>query len=109
MILKRYVTGPHLRRVGLIFLLALIGLSAGIRVRSYLLTRRIHAVLVGLQQLEIDRTKEEELLRTVPYLVRDPVEHREGTDVRRYYLATLSNENDYWHWLRWVPRFVFEL
>ena len=100
--------GRRARLVGFILLLALVGLSTGIRVRSYLLTRRIQAVLAGLQQLKVDTTTEEELARTVPYLVREAYERREGTHLLRYYQAAVSNEKDY-RWLRSVPRFVFEL
>jgi len=100
-VLKRHVTGSLARRVGCILLLAVVGLSSGIRVRSYLLTRRIQAVLTGLQQLKIDTTKEEEISGTVPYLVRDPHDHR-------CYRAALSNEEDQ-QWIRLLPRFVLEL
>ncbi|MGO9013149.1 MAG: hypothetical protein ACLQPN_23880 [Bryobacteraceae bacterium] len=90
-------------------LVATVGLSTGIRIRSYLLTRRIQAVLAGLQQLKVDATKEEDLPRTVPYLVREPFERREGKHLLRFYGAALSNEKDYYQWLRWVPRFVLDL
>ena len=104
--LGRHATGRHARRVGFILFFALFGLSTGIRIRSYLLTRRIQAVLAGLQQLEVDTTKEEELPRTVPYLVRQPYERREGTHVLRFYEVVLSNGDDYYHWQRFVPRFL---
>ena len=104
--LRRHATGHRARRVELILLFALVGLSTGIRVRSYLLTRRIQAVLAGLQQVKADTTKEEDLPRTVPYLVRQPFERREGTHLLRYYRAELSNGDDYYHWVRWAPKFV---
>jgi len=107
-VLRRHATGRCARRVGLILLVALVGLSTGIRVRSYLLTRRIQTVLNGLQQLKVDVTKEEDLPRTVPYLVREPFERREGTLLVRYYRAELSNEKDY-RWLWSVPRLILEL
>src|SRR5215831_13744403 len=106
--LRQHATGRWARRVGLTLLLSLVGLSTGLRVRSYLLTRRIQAVLAGLQQLKVDTTKEEELPQTVPYLAREPFERREGTHLLHYYRATLSNEKDY-RWLYSVPRFVREL
>ncbi|MGA3259573.1 MAG: hypothetical protein ABSE35_11900 [Bryobacteraceae bacterium] len=108
-VLRRHVTGRRARRVGFILLLALVGLSTGVRIRSYLLTRRIQAVLAGLQQLKVDATKEEDLSRTVPYLVREPFERREGTHLIRFYGAVLSNGDDHYHWQRWVPKFVLEL
>jgi hypothetical protein len=108
-VLSRHVTGRRARRVGFILLLALVGFSIGIRVRSYLLTRKIQAVLAGLQQLQVDATKEEDLQRTVPYLVRQPYERRDGTHLIRFYQAVLTNERDYYQWQQWVPEFVHEL
>ena len=107
--LGRHATGRRGRRFGIVLLVALAGLSGGIRVRSYLLTRKIQAVLVGLQQLKVDTTKEEELLRTVPYLVREPFERREGLHLTRYYRSALSNEDDYYRFPRWVPGWVLDL
>ena len=90
-------------------LVAITGLSAGVRVRSYLLARRIQAVLTGLQQLKVDATTEGDLSRTVPYLVREPFERREGAHLLHYYRAALSNENDYDQWRRWAPKAVLDL
>jgi hypothetical protein len=84
-------------------------LSSGVRVRSYLLTRKIQAVLAGLQQLEIDVTKEEALPRTIPYLIRQPYERRDGTRLLRFYGVELSNGDDYYQWQRWVPNFVSKI
>jgi hypothetical protein len=106
---RRHATGRCARGVGLILILALVGLSAGIRLRSYLLSRKIQAVLTALEQLRIDTTKEDELSRTVPYLVREPHERREGAHLLRFYEAALTNERDYYRWIRWVPRFVLDL
>ena len=54
--------------------LLLIILSGVIRVRSYRITRKFQAVLAGLAQVTVDSTTEEQLVRTVPYLVRDAKE-----------------------------------
>lgn len=64
----RWLWGRRARRVYLALLLALVLLSTGLRVRSYLLTRKIYAVLSGLEQVRIDKTTEQQLMRTVPYL-----------------------------------------
>jgi hypothetical protein len=88
-------------------LLLLVVFSGGIRVRSYLLTRRIQAVLSGLGQLRVDATSEEQLLKTVPYLVRDPHEGRMGAHVQRYYRVSISNEDD--RWMKWVPNVLSSL
>jgi hypothetical protein len=82
-------------------LVVLVALSSGIRVRSYFLTRRIQAVLLGLEHVRVDATSEEQLLRTVPYLMGAPEERRLGTRVYRYYRVRLSNEDDR-KWLRWL-------
>lgn len=108
-LLWRHATGRRARQIGFTLLLALVGLSTSIRIRSYLVTRRIQAVLTGLGQLRVDTTKEEALLRTVPYLVREPFERREGTHVLRFYGAEFSNLDDYYHWRPWVPKFVLDL
>src|ERR1700690_452967 len=79
----RHATGRRARRVYLALLLLLVVFSGGVRVRSCLLTRRFQAVLSGLGKLKVDATSEEQLLKTVPYLVRDPRDSRLGTHVHR--------------------------
>ena len=68
---------------------------------DYLAARRMHKVITALSKLEIDKTTEEQLVRTVPYLRRSP---RDGQITRsletgnidlgeaRYYYAQFSNE-----------------
>lgn len=94
--LCRHATGRLARRFYLALLLLLVVFSGGVRVRSYLLTRRIQVVLSGLDQLRVDATSEEQLLRTVPYLVRDPRDKLLGAHVHRGYRVSLSNEDDMW-------------
>ena len=102
--LRRHATGRRARIFGLallVVLFVLVAVSSGIRVRSYFLTLRIQAVLLGLEHLEVDATPEEQLLRTVPYMTRVPLESRQGTQAYRYYRVSLSNEGDE-KWLRWL-------
>jgi hypothetical protein len=90
----RHATGRRARRIYIALILVLVVFSGGVRVRSYLLTRRFQAVLSGLEKLKVDATSEEQLLKTVPYLVRDPRDSRLGTHVHRYYRVNLSNADD---------------
>jgi len=62
------VTGRIARRVYAAIFLLLLFATASIRIYSYILTRRIQAVISGLSELHIDQTTEEELVRTVPHL-----------------------------------------
>jgi len=66
----RTLTGRAARIVYVTVALMLLITSIGVRVYTYALTRRMEAVIAGLGKLEIDNTNEEELVRTVPYLVR---------------------------------------
>jgi hypothetical protein len=76
------------RRISLVFVLLLVLLSIGLRTRTYLLTRKIHAVLNGLERLQIDKTSEAELLKTVPNLAfAFP-----GKDGERIYQVTIAND-----------------
>ena len=96
----RSITGRFARRLYAVLLLSLILLSAGARIRSALMARRIHAVLAGLEQVRIDQTNEAELLKTVPYLIRNESEWHIGTSVARSYRVVISNEDD----LKWLGR-----
>src|SRR5256885_1643246 len=102
--LCRYATGRRARWLYLALLLLLVVLSGGVRIRSYLLTRRIQVVLSQLEQLRVDATSEEQLLRTVPHLVRDPQDRRLGAHVYRGYQVNLSNEDDE-RWVYWMRNF----
>ena len=92
----RRATGRHARRFYFALLLLLVTLSGGIRVRSYLLARKIQVVLAGLEQVRIDATTEAQLLKALPHLVRDPRDFRIGAHVHRGYELKLSNEDDMW-------------
>ena len=102
--LCRYATGRRARRLYLALLLLLVVLSGGVRVRSYLLAWRIQVVLSQLEQLRVDATSEEQLLKTVPHLVRDPRDIRVGAHVHRGYQLSLSNEDDM-RWVYWMRDF----
>jgi hypothetical protein len=68
------------------------------RMRSMLMTRKIHSVLAGMQKIRLDQTTERELLNTVPHLVRSPVDRRDGQSVQNFYSVEITNEPD-WEWL----------
>ena len=69
MLLYRLFAGRRARRVYLALFLAIFSLSVDVRIRSYLLGRKIQAVISGLGRLRVDETTEEQLRKTVPYLV----------------------------------------
>lgn len=98
------LTGRHARRLFLAFTLVLMVASAALRTWTYVLTRRMEAVIAGLSKLEIDKTTEEELVRTVPHLVRSqwdrPVTRtvetgNVDTGTEHFYYSTISNEESW--------------
>jgi len=101
---SRHLTSPFARRVYLAAILLLLAVTVIARVRTYVLTRRIHAVLNSLERLRIDRTTGDELLRTVPYLVRAQQDRPVGTSTEPGYYLVISNEAD---WLR-LERFALD-
>lgn len=103
--IARIATGRLARRVYFIFVLLLILAVIAPRVRSMLMAQKIHAVLSGMEQLRIDETSEQELLRTVPYAVRYSRESRSDVGVERYYYVEITNERD-WEWLAFRPVFT---
>jgi hypothetical protein len=107
--LWRTLTGRTARRVYMVLIIVLAILSSAFRVRSYILTRKMHAVIAGLSKVRIDQTTEDEVVRVVPYLVRSKYERSVSkspelgdveTGLERDYYAVISNEAD------WMP---FEL
>jgi hypothetical protein len=106
--LCRCISGRRARRLYFASLLLLVAFSGCLRVRSFLLTRRIQAVLSGLAQVRVDQTTEEQLLKTVPYLVRSGRDKHEGTSVERFYSVQISN-GDRGLEMPWVPRFLYEI
>jgi hypothetical protein len=102
----RTLTGRTARRVYLSILLLLFIVTVVAHVYSFVLTRRIHAVILGLSRITIDQTTEEEVLRTVPYLVRSKWDGNAyktvevgdvDTGVEHYYYVIISNEAN---WMR---------
>jgi hypothetical protein len=93
MALCRRISGRRARRVYSALILLCVVLSCSLRFRSYLLTRKIQAVLAGLAQVRVDQTTESQLLKTVPYLVLDRGINRDG-GVERYYFAAFSNNEE---------------
>jgi hypothetical protein len=74
--------------------LAVLLLTAGLRVHSYLLTRKIQAVLSGLERLRVDQTSEQELVKTVPYLTRYRFNQDASSGARQFYYVRVSNEDE---------------
>jgi hypothetical protein len=94
----------------LLFLIC-ICLSAVLRFRTYLLTRRIQVVLAGLAQVRVDQTTEGQLLKAVPDLVPEGGYFQEGTSVERHYHVSISNDKEGYGMLgmQWVPKYFFSL
>ncbi|MGO9096552.1 MAG: hypothetical protein ACLQGV_15185 [Bryobacteraceae bacterium] len=108
-VLYRKITGRIARRIYLALFLLPVLFAMGVRIRSVVLTRKIHAVLSGLEQLRVDQTTERQLLQTVPYLARYPYDLRDGASVERFYRVEISNEHER-RWLWWLastPPFRF--
>jgi len=101
--------GRRTRSVLLALLLVPVVFSIGIRARTFLIARRIHAVLSGLEKVRIDQTTEAQLLRTVPYLVPNNPTAPSLPGGRRYYRVDISNSHYYYGWTRWVPDFLLSL
>jgi hypothetical protein len=95
------LTGRWARRAYAAIILIALCLTAAARIRSYLLGRRIQAVLHGLAQIRVDQTTEEQLLKTVPCLTRSEHEWKAGGIVQRWYYTEIYNESD-----RLMPHFV---
>jgi hypothetical protein len=96
----RALAGPTARRIYLAAALFLLFATTVARVYSFILVRRIQAVISGLSKLRIDETADGDVLRTVPYLVRGQdwtiEKNVELGDVEpgldRSYYATISNK-----------------
>ena len=102
----RTFTGRIVRRVYLVLVLALLATSAASRIYTFVLTRRMEAVIAGLSKLQIDESTEEDVKRTVPYLVRSQWEGQlkrspETGDIdigfQKGYSVAISNESS---WLK---------
>jgi hypothetical protein len=95
----RPFTGRWARRFYLVILAFLFLVTAGGRLRSYIMARRIEAVLRGLAEIKLDHTTEAQLTKTMPYLTRKDWTDRDGV-LHRWFLVHISNESDLW--LSWL-------
>jgi len=101
----RGVSGRWARRVYMLLFLICICLSAVLRFRTYLLTRRIQVVLAGLAQVRVDQTTESQLLKAVPDLVQYGGDRQRRASTERHYNVTISNDEEGYgmlgmHWSR---------
>lgn len=95
--LLRMLTGRRALRLYLALpLLAVLLLTTVLRVHTYMLTRKIQAVLSGLERLRVDQTSEQELLKTVPYVARHSFVRDTSSGRKRfyYYYVRVSNEDE---------------
>jgi hypothetical protein len=83
----------------MLFLL-LLATVAG-RLRSYIMTRKIEAVLRGFAEIRLDQTTEEQLTKTMPYLAQKNWTDRGGV-IHHWLLVHISNESDLL-WLANLP------
>jgi hypothetical protein len=97
--MTRAFTGRWARRIYLVVLSLLLLVTAGGRLRSYIVARRIEAVLRGFAEIRLDQTTEEQLTKTVPYLAQREWTDRGGVLHRRFVMH-ISNESDLW--LSWL-------
>ncbi|MGA8072710.1 MAG: hypothetical protein WB995_04500 [Candidatus Acidiferrales bacterium] len=112
--LARAFTGRIARRIYLAIVALIFTASAVARVRAFVLTRKMHAVIQGVSKLRIDETSEDEVLRTVPYLVRGDWSRQvqrtaETGDVdegiEHAYFVKISNARDWLAFANFAGRF----
>ena len=108
-------TGRIARRVYLVLVLILFVTSAAARIYTFVLTRRMEAVVAGLGKLQMDRSTEEDVKRTVPYLVRwqweGPLKRSPETGdidigIEQGYSVAISNESSWLKFGRVISPFV---
>jgi hypothetical protein len=92
-------TGRWARRIYVAILILLLLVTAAGRLRSYIMARKIDAVLKGFAEMKLDQTTEEQLIKTVPYLAQKDRTDRTGV-LHRWFTVHISNESDLWFsWL----------
>jgi hypothetical protein len=95
----RAFTGRWARRIFIVILFLLLLVTAAGRLRSYIMARRIEAVLRGFAEIKLDQTTEEHLTKTVPYLAQKDWTDRSGV-LHHWFVLHISNESDLWvSWL----------
>jgi hypothetical protein len=97
--IRRWLTWRRARRLCIALVLVVVASSAALRVRSFLLTRKIQAVVSGLQQLRPDVSVEADARRIGPFIAAGSGLPADQGIVRRYSLR-LSNDDD-WYWIVW--------
>ena len=102
----RTLTGRVARRIYLVLALTMFATSVAARIYTFVLTRRMEAVITGLSKLQIDKSTEEDVKRTVPYLVpwqwegqlkRSPESGEIDIGNEQGYSVAISNEST---WLK---------
>jgi hypothetical protein len=91
----RAFTGRWARRIYVVILFLLLLVTAAGRLRSYIMARRIEAVLRGFAEIRLDQTTEEQLTKTVPYLAQKDWTDRNGV-LHHWFVLHISNESDLW-------------
>jgi hypothetical protein len=111
----RALAGRIARRIYLVLVLALLATSAAVRIHTFVLARRMEAVIVGLSRLQLDKSTEEDVKQTVPYLVRwqweGPLKRsRETGDIdvgiEQGYSVAISNESSWMEFARLISPFA---
>jgi hypothetical protein len=111
----RTFTGRIALRVYFVLVLSLVATSATARIYTLALTRRMEVVIAGLSKLEIDKSTEEEVKRTVPYLVRwqwqvplkrSPENGDIDIGVEQGYSVAISNESSWMKFGRLISPFT---
>jgi hypothetical protein len=88
----RTLTGHWAWRIYAAILLLLLLVTTAARLRSYLMCRKIQAVLRGLAEIRVDQTTEEQLVKMVPYLTQK--DWNAGGISRRGFYVHISHESD---------------
>lgn len=111
----RTLTGRIARRAFLVLMLSLLTASMAVRIHTFVLARRMETVIADLSRLQIDKSTEEDVKRTVPYLVRwqweVPLKRSPETGdidigVEQGYSVVISNESSWMKFARLIGPFA---
>jgi hypothetical protein len=89
----RALTCRWARRIYVSILLLLLCVTTAARLRSYFMARKIQAVLKGLGEIRLDQTTEEQMTKTVPYLIQK--DWKVGGMPHRGFYVKISNEGEW--------------